>query len=61
MSPGFRVTLLIVIKLKRAMLLPSAQKDSGYGLGAGMALWLQNSFCSNKIECWESVPGDPVH
>ena len=61
MLPGFRVTLLLFIKLKRAMLPPSAPEDSGYGLGAGTALWSQNSFCSNKIECWESVPGDPVH
>lgn len=61
MLPGFQVTLLLFIELKRAMLPPSAQKDSGYGLGAGTALWSQNSFCSNKIEHWESVPGDPIH
>lgn len=61
MLPGFQVTLLLFIKLKRAMLLPSAQKDSVYGWGAGTVLWSQNSFCSNKIERWESVPGDPIH
>lgn len=55
------VTLLLFIRLKRAKLLLSAQKDSGSGLGAGMALSLQNFFCANKIECCESVPGDPVH
>ena len=61
MLPGFRVTLLLFIGLKRAMLPPSAPKDSGYWLGAGTALWLQNSLWSNKIERWESVPGDPIH
>ena len=59
--PGLQVTLLLFIRLKRAMLPLSAPEDSSSGLGAGMALSLQNSFCSNKIECCESVPGDPIH
>ena len=61
MLPGFRVTLLLFTGLKRAMLPPSAPKDSGYWLGAGTALWSQNSLWSNKTERWESVPGDPIH
>lgn len=55
------MTLLLSTELEKAMLSPSAQRDAGPGLGAGMALSSQNRFCSNKIECCESVLRDLIY